>query len=160
MPKTPISERDRYISGIYLDLGGQTGDPVTRTWALDHAARVDAMRGEDHEFGREVLKSVFSRALRSYFVRTGIPVPGEDATATGSETQSLGSESGVRVAEAAIRAFGAPESAVSIGLADPSEPEAGQENPVISYDLSAPGMAYLKTAIDVISWPSESTLFI
>jgi hypothetical protein len=157
----PISnERDRYISGIYLDLGSKTGDPVTRTWALDHAARVDAMRGEGHEFGSEVLKSVFGRALRTYFVRTGITVPGEDATATGREVQNLSSESHVRVAESAIRAFGAPETAVRIEPPDISDSEAGHPTAVASYDLSVPGMAYLKTTIDVIAWPRESTLFI
>ena len=159
MTLPPDLGADRFISGIYLDLASQSEDPVTRTLALDHAARVDAKYGDGHEFGREVLQRVFGRALNTYFVRTGMFVPGEDETAAGVEHQDLGSERRLKVTESAIRAFGAPEGAVKIEPADSSDPESGQ-TAVASYDLSVPGMSYLMTAVDVIAWPRASTLFI
>jgi GGDEF domain-containing protein len=159
MTLPPDLGADRFISDIYLNLASQSEDPVTRTLALDHAARVDAKYGDGHEFGREVLQGVFGRALRTYLIRTSIYVPGEDETGVGVEHENLGSERNLKVAESVIRAFGAPEGGVTIERADSSDPESGQ-TAVASYDLSVPGMGYLMTAVDVIAWPRASTLFI
>jgi hypothetical protein len=122
--------------------------------------RVDAKRGEGHEFGRQVLRRVLTRSLSDYFVRTGVVIPAEDATAPDTNLQKLGSDRDMRVAQSVIRAFGAPEGGFEITPPDPTDSGVGGIVAIASYDLTVPGMSYLRTAVEVISWPRENTLFV
>src|SRR5687767_12572761 len=124
---------DRLTSSVLIGLGSLTGDPQVRAWALDHASEVDARWG-GHEFGREVLRTVFGRALSDYFVRSGMTIPAENSTSYGVDRISIYSEKHLKVLGAVLRAFGPLEGAVEVEALDSPNHESGHIAAVASFD--------------------------